>query len=422
MRVEGFNEFSGRTSESAAIAKLLAYVKVTNPVTGRSLSEPLCFGIAGGIGAGYSFCPSVIRHGTGGSGVSIVGRHVVYSTTGAWYRDAFDRLGVPYRVTETTAEAKALANLKAEIADGRPAVTFCGWHNLACLGGLESSNGLWMHTFIVYEIDEAAGVARVSDRQPTPVTLTLPELAAARAQVCTHKNRTLTIEAPRSLDERRFRDAIRDGIRACTREMLEGKMKTFSLPGLEILAKAIANDKAANGWIKVFFPNLVYTALRDFFDSIETMGTDTGLFRHLFADFLDEAKTLIDAPDLAGLASQYRALGTRWTELAEAALPNRLEPFKKTKALLRKRTKLVETKGEKARSAIRDILAELQTIKTEMGKAFPLDLRATRELLESLRNQITAIHADEVAAAEQLRAVVAAPVTSRQVAIDRSRH
>ena len=68
----------GQHTESAAIRTLLAHAGVANPLTGEPLSEVLCFGIAGGIGAGYSFCPSIPRGGIG-SGVTIVGRGAVGS-------------------------------------------------------------------------------------------------------------------------------------------------------------------------------------------------------------------------------------------------------------------------------------------------------------------------------------------------------
>src|SRR5207302_5125030 len=68
--------------------------------------EALCFGLAGGIGAGYSFCPSVVRW-CGGSGVSIPGRYKAYATDAVWYKGFFDRLGIATRITETAGHGKA---------------------------------------------------------------------------------------------------------------------------------------------------------------------------------------------------------------------------------------------------------------------------------------------------------------------------
>src|SRR5687768_10673422 len=131
-----------RHGEAGAIRFLLTDVGMLNPITQQPLSEALCFGIAGGIGAGYSFCPSVPKYGCA-SGVSIVGRHKTYATDAAWYQGFFDRLGVKTRITETAAAGKALANLQTEIAAGRPTVVWCSRSALPFVHDLSTSCGLW---------------------------------------------------------------------------------------------------------------------------------------------------------------------------------------------------------------------------------------------------------------------------------------
>ena len=86
MRVAGFAHFGGRHAESAAIRNILAFHGVLDPATGKPFTEAMCFGIAGGIGAGYSFCPSVVRYGAG-SGVAVIGRHKIYATSAVWYQE-----------------------------------------------------------------------------------------------------------------------------------------------------------------------------------------------------------------------------------------------------------------------------------------------------------------------------------------------
>ena len=185
--------FGGRHGEAASLRGLLAHAGVKNPASGEPLSESLCFGIAGGIGAGYSFCPSVIRYGCG-SGVSIVGRHFAYATSGVWYQGACERLGLKTRITETAATKKAYQNLVDELSAGRPAAVWCARSMLPFMHDIETSCGLGMHSFVVYGIDDHLGVAYGSDRAPAPLTISLADLAAARAGVCSHKNRTLTID------------------------------------------------------------------------------------------------------------------------------------------------------------------------------------------------------------------------------------
>ncbi len=402
--VNGYAHFGGKHGESAAIKNLLGFAGVTNPQTGGPFSEALCFGIAGGIGAGYSWCPSVVRHGTG-SGVSVVGRHKSYATDAAWYQDFFDRIGAATRITETAAKGKAFQNLLGELEAGRPAVVWCSRPHLPFLPPPHNGAGLWMHSFVVYAVDEAAGVARGGDCAPTKVTLTLDELAEARNGVCSHKNRTLTFAAPRALTRETLRSAVHEGIRACAAELTEGRMKTFSLPGLEMWAKTIANGANKDGWLKVFTGGLLFLALGDIFESIETGGTGGGLYRGLYADFLDEAAAIAGRAELAELAATYRGLAVRWTELAEATLPDRVKPFKQARELFRKRRQLFEEKGEKAATQILEAGEKLRTLQEETRASFPLGREESEKLLGGLRERIVALHRDEAAAAKRLASV-----------------
>lgn len=408
MQIPGFAHFGGRHGESAAIKNLLGWAGVKNSISGEPFSEPLCFGIAGGIGAGYSFCPSVPRWG-GGSGVTIIGRHVSYATGPAWYQGFFDRIGAKTRITETAAAGKAFQNLKAELQSGRPAVVWCARGLLPYYGRSIGSCSLSMHSFVVFGVDEAKQEAVGSDRLATRVTISLKDLTAARGGICSHKNRTLTFDPPAKLTADTLRSAIRDGLRACTRELLAGMMKTFSLPGLEIWSRMITNSSNKDGWLKVFDPKrsgLMFFALRDVFDSIETAGTGGGAFRLLFADFLDESATLLKQPALSDLAITYRDLGQRWSKLADAALLDGIASFRETKQLLRKRCKLLEERGEKGAKQSAQTLGRLAELEMELKKRFPLSPAETTALLEGLREQIVALHTNEVRAAQELQRVV----------------
>ena len=188
----------GRHAESNGLRYLLADAGVLNPITDEPLTEALCFGIAGGIGAGYSFCPSVPRWGTG-SGVAVVGRHKSYVTNGAFQKGCLDRLGVKYRVHETGGQGKAYQQIEGELDAGRPAIVWCSKSQLPFLGEPTDSCNLWMHSFVVTALDEETGTAVGIDRAPTPVTLSIEVLASARAGICSHKNRVLAIDPPKKL-------------------------------------------------------------------------------------------------------------------------------------------------------------------------------------------------------------------------------
>jgi hypothetical protein len=404
LAVKGYAHFGGTNGEIAALHNLLAFHGVRHPLTGQPLSEALCFGIAGGIGAGYSFCPSVVRWGCG-SGVSIVGRHLSYATNAAWYQGFCDRIGATTRITETGGKGKAYQNLVAELQAGRPTVVWCSRFRLPFLGGSKEPIDLWMHSFIVYAVDEENGIAYGSDQAPTRVRLTLDELAGTRAGVCSHKNRTLTLDPPGSLSTASLRDAVRAGIQATVKELLDGRIKTFSLPGLEILAKMITNDKNKDGWRKVFAGGLVFSALKDTYNSIATSGTGGDLYRSLYSAFLDEAAALLPGKGLDGLASEYRALGKQWVALADTALPGRVKQLKSIRDVLARKQKLIEN-GEKGQDQLADTGLILAQLERDARNNPPLGPAEVGELLESMRGQIEDLHRKETEATTRLVAAI----------------
>jgi hypothetical protein len=387
-------------SDSAALKNLLAHAGALNPADGKPMSEALCFGLAGGIGAGYSFCPSVPRSGHG-SGVSIPGRYRAYATDATWFQGCFDRLGIATRVTETTAPGKAYRNLKSELEEGRPTVVWCGRANLPILGGPIDSCDMGMYTLIVHAIDETAAVAQVADRAPTSLTLSLEQLALARNQVCSHKNRTLTIDPNVQITVPTLRRALKASIRETAEGLLAGKMKTFSLEGLEILAKMIVNRSNKDGWLKVFHGRLLYQALRDLYESIET-GDGGGLHRGLYADFLSEAGPILGNDRLTQLATIYAALSDQWRTLARLSLPGNVKIFKEARDLLAKRDRLFLEKGARALDDVKEVVKQLQAIQTEMSE-FPLSSKGTELVLQGLRDQIVDLHQAETAAARELQ-------------------
>ena len=387
MRVAGFSHFGGRHAESAAIRNILAFHGTVDPATGKPFTEAMCFGIAGGIGAGYSFCPSVVRHGAG-SGVAVIGRHKIYATSAVWYQDFAGRIGAMVHITETNSPGKALANLKAELAANRPTVV---WSNLCG------------HSFVVHALDEKAGMAYGSDVAATEIPIPLDYLAKARAAVCSHRNRTLTLDPPKKLSLAKMQSAVLAGIQACAQEMLHGRMKTFSLPGLEIWAKAIANSKSPTGWPRVFRKHLMFLALRDVFQSIETSGTGRGLYRNIYADFLSEAARAVGSAEMAYLADAYRSLARQWSELADICLPNSVAAFKRTKQLLLRKEQMLKDHGVNAAMEQVRIFGTLAKIEADIrAREFPLGPSATAALLVGLRERIIGIHSAERTAAERL--------------------
>ena len=187
MRVEEFRSLGGVHADSTALANLLAHHRVTHPRTGEPFSEAMLFGIAGGISAGYSFCPSIPREGNG-AGVSIVGRNLHYAFDGTFHLNALRRLGLSFEITEASTPNAAHKKLVAVLESGRPALVWCGrafdWNTgeggMSCL--IDSA---WSALVVGLEEDRADVVELAPHVMPT----TLESLWTARGMTCTHKNR-----------------------------------------------------------------------------------------------------------------------------------------------------------------------------------------------------------------------------------------
>lgn len=403
---EKYAQFGGKHVESANLKNILGHYGIKSPGSRKPFTEAMCFGIAGGIGGGYSFCPSIPRHGLG-SGVSLVGRYQIYATGPEWYQGCFDRLGITTHITETAAKGKAHQNLLAELEQQRPTIVWCGPGELPFLGSLFESCALYMHTFVVYAIDAEKNLAYGSDRPAEAVQLTLDELKEARARVCSHKNRTLSIQPPAAISKEQLQQAILSGISASLNELYrKPRMKTFSLASLESMAKMMCNETNKEGWGKAFDSRLLYCAFRDLHNSIETGGTGGGLYRPMYADFLDEAAKITGRNGLKKMATIYRDLGAQWTAFAENLLPNKPKIFKQTRELLSKKCQMLEGKGEKNRKGYLDTLHKLAELEKEAEATRAVTWEGTEQLREDLSEQIQGLQEQELSAAEKMAEIV----------------
>lgn len=380
MRVENYTHFGGIHFETANLRNLMAWSGTPNPLTGQPFTETECLGIAGGIAAGYQWCPSIPGHDYG-SGVSIIGLVKRYSTNGSWYRDFFSRLGIALDVRETGGAKAALANMREPLEQGRPVVVWCSPMRVCTAASWASCGG--MYTAVIHSLDEAASTASFGDHAATSHTIPLDDLMWSRARVCSLKNRTLTFAPPKPLTAATVKKAYEAGLRECAADFAKPRLGSFNLPGLEEWTKLIANSKNKRGWLAAFPGGRIYWALRDAFDGIETAGTGGGLMRPAYAGFLDRAAVALKKPALAECAANYRALAKNWTAFADQLLPDKVKPFALTKRLLRKRYAAYTGKGEKGMKDIATTAAELSDLNDNLVREFPWDDALTTQHLEA---------------------------------------
>lgn len=108
----------------------------------------------------------------------------------------------------------------------------------------------------------------------------------------------------------------------------------------------------------------------------------------MYADFLEEAATVLENEELKNTAILYRALHERWQALAQASLPDHIGPFKTTKDMLDRRAAIILEGGSDGLEAIGPLNDALYDLKRELNPSFPLSESTTSALLADIQSHI----------------------------------
>lgn len=375
--------FAGSVPAAAVLRALLDQAGVRNPRTRQPFSEAMVFGLAGGIGAGM-FAFHYAKENF--SSFYLAGRHL-WQDHLAWTTAAATRLGLTAVVKESSGIKPGEAQLRALLEQGRPVMAWVDGYRIVAVHG----------------IDEATGTALVGEGGDEAWPLALPELAAARQRIKSYKNRLLALEPaakPIGLSQ-----AVRSGIKACVGVLRKGRLKNFTLEAFATWADRLDGSKAADGWEKIFPPGAhLFQGLRSTYECIEHRGTGGGLCRPIFADFLQEAADALTDRGLREAAGRYATLGTRWSELAEAALPDEIAAFRDARALLARKAELVQSDGASPDPDTGGGSAELAAFRARMTQAFPLDAGQCAALRRDLQRRVRELVDGERTALEELAA------------------
>lgn len=373
----------GSILSTTALRDMLAHAGVRAPHTRAPFSEPMVFGLAGGIGAGmFAFHYAKANF----SSFFVAGRHAWYDHA-AWALGAVKRIGLTAVVRESSGVKPAEKHLRELLEGGRPVLAWLDASTLPISGSMYS-------VAAVHSIDDGAGTALLGDLAAELVPVPLAELAAARARTRKDKNRLLALEpAGRTPD---LGTLVRAGIEACASALVKGKMKNFTLQAFATWADRLDGSKAPDAWEKIFPPGpLMYTGLKSITEFVEYHGTGGGLCRPLFAEFLEEAGQALGDRKLAALSERYAELGRGWSALAEAALPDSVPAFRRTREQI---ADGLDTVGSAALECGRALEESMIRIK----EGFPLDAAQSTALRRDLKRRVTALYEGEMAAAAAL--------------------
>jgi Domain of unknown function (DUF4872)/Butirosin biosynthesis protein H, N-terminal len=388
--------FPGNVPATTALRVLLAHAGMRNPHTGEPFSEPMLFGIAGGIGIGvFSFFYEKANLAT----FFVAGRHD-WQDDLIYLRNAFERFALKPVVRESSGTKTADAHLREALSAG-PCVAWVDLAHLPHRAVPAVHSGGGYHVVTVYKVDDSNGTATIGDLTDQPIDIPLDNLAEARARIKKQKNRLLSVAGPaKAPDVRRL---IREGLAACVQRFKSPSMKVargnFQLDALKTWAERLHGSKDRECWERVFAPGAnLWRGLTGIYGYIEYYGTGGGLCRPLFADFFTEAAAVLKDRRLTALADRYADLGGKWTELADAALPDSVPMFREAKTLIARKAELLVSDGPPGAEEIRGIWDQLGELTRQAADRFPLSNAECAELRADLKTRVLALYAGEIAA------------------------
>lgn len=385
--------FPGTVPAATALRVLLAHRGAATP----PWSEPLVFGLAGGIGVG---CCAFYYKKEDFASFFITGRHL-WQDDLAYLKNACGRLGLSPLIRETTSAKLADKHLRDLLAMG-PCIAWVDMAHLPHRAMPQTWSGGGYHVVTIYRIDDAEKVAWIGDLSAAPIAVPLADLAKARGRIAKQKNRLLALaEGTAPAD---WKEQVTPALRAC-HDGLEGKLgiraySMFSLEAVREWGERMYASKDKQAWEVVFPPGArLWNGLTMMHDFIEHYGGG-GLCRPLFAEYLSQAGAALKSGSLVRLSSQYAALGRRWSDLADSALPDGVPAFRRVKELAARKKKLTRQGGKN--EEIHACWAELEALGKEAKTRFPLLTTECDELRRGLKEKILAIHEEERAAAKAI--------------------
>lgn len=292
--LRGMPTAGGLHCETTALNVLLTHV-------GIELSEPMLFGLGGGL--------SFIYWDSKQQALPFLGGRVKpFELT----ENLANRLGFDLRVAETTSARKARDQVCTSIDRGTPVGLQLDSYDLEYFGSKVHFAG---HIVAMYGYDEQRAYLVDTAQQGGEVSTSLESLARARAArgPMSARHRSFTITAATGAGIETLTTAIIPAISACAESFLTPPIANLGNRGIRTAA----------------------TRIRSWFDRVDDPGSDlpviamlmerggTGgaLFRNLYRDFLTESLELLDGRPGAELMQQGRDLiaesALLWTTVAE---------------------------------------------------------------------------------------------------------
>ncbi len=272
---------------------------------GHRLSEDMLLGIGSGLGFVYWHPRGAAPMLGGRANVGRPGEEGLEITTGR-------RTGVRIERHSTGSERKAQAALVAQLEAGEPVMLQVDMGFLPYFDNLPEGFHFGYHVIVAAGYDASTGQVLIADRDPAMHAVSLEDLARARGS-------TYRPFPPRNtwytFDFAEMRSPHPEEVHRALSEVCQGML---GAPIANLGVRGI--HKAANEvrkWpTRMDGPSLRQACLSAFLFIDAAGGTGGGLFRLMYARFLNEAAGLLSAPALDEAGSALLSAGADWQEVA----------------------------------------------------------------------------------------------------------
>lgn len=394
--LKNYTQFDGLHWETGTVRNALDYQGVKAPHTNKPYSEAMLMGISGGAVMGnFSFVYE---------GHDPHARILTRNTFDPW-DTLLSRLGIVQNVMHTSKADKAVKNLVETLEEGVPAIVWADMFSLP-YNDLSWGDDMWaMMPIVVYGYDEAENVALISDRSFKPLHVETAVLQNARARVKKDKHRIITLDPP---NPEKLATAVQagiwDSIKLYTEKPPKGSKNNFGLAAYQHWITLLTKPKTRQSWEKLFPTGRpMLAALISQYSDIMIFGKNSPAERDVYADFLNEAATLLDKPALNGVADCFRKSGEAWGALAQAILSDGVPMFAQSRALLDKQHQLFLHEGNDSITQRREILQQINGIKETAETDFPLDAAQIVSYRENIAEHVAQVHEIEAEAVQSLK-------------------
>ncbi len=394
--LDDYQHFNGRHWETGTVCNFLAYTGVKAPHTGRPYSEALLMGVSGGAVMGYfSFAYE---------GYDPMARLLTRNTFNP-LDTMLSRLGVAQNRKHTASPQKGIKNLVETLENGEPTIVWADHFTLPYTA-LPHDEGMWgMLPILVYGYDETAEITHIADRATVPITVSTDVLHAARARIKKEKFRVLTLEPPVA---DKLPAAVQAGIWDClklyTEKPPKGSKNNFGLAAYKYLSTLLTNPKTRLSWEREFpAGRKMLAGLKELFNDANCFGKVGYAERDVYADFLDEASTILQKPALQAVAAQFRQSVQAWDQLSQVLLPADVPMMDEMRQNLLAQRDLFLQQGSEATAAIVRLKTEEKALMTQAETNFPLSEAEVLAMREKIAEQLMQIHDVEKTAVTLLK-------------------